>query len=189
MTAQARPQGRDEIRQAVLGAARSLVAERGLDGFSVRDVAARADVNHALVHRHFGSKAEVIELVLAEEARQVAAAIADWGDPTGTERQADVSELLQVLAGYPTYWRALAHAVLAAPEAAVPGTDATTELFRSLWSGAGPERATAFALAGATSLGWLIFGGFMAEATGADTDALRSAAAAQVAALTQGREG
>ena len=52
----------------MLAATRDLVAERGPDGFSVRDIAARAGVNHALVHRHFGTKADVLEQMLAEEA-------------------------------------------------------------------------------------------------------------------------
>ena len=97
-----RPQGRDEIRTAVIAAARALVAERGPDGFSVRDVAARADVNHALVHRHFGTKADVLEEVLAQEARAVAEAVARWGDP-GLATGADpAGALLELLAEVPS---------------------------------------------------------------------------------------
>ena len=77
-----RPYGRDEVRRAVLDAAGALVAERGPDGFSVREVATRAGVNHALVHRHFGTKAEVLEAVLAEEAAAVVEAVAAAALPT-----------------------------------------------------------------------------------------------------------
>jgi AcrR family transcriptional regulator len=180
----AKPQGRDEIRTAVIAAARDLVAERGPDGFSVRDVAARADVNHALVHRHFGTKADVLEEVLAQEASAVAEAVARWGDP-GLATGADpADELLELLAEFPSYWRTLVSAVLDAPEAAVPGTAATTELFRALWRDTDPDLATTSAVAGATALGWLIFGRFMSEATGADPDDVRHEAAAQIARLT-----
>jgi TetR/AcrR family transcriptional regulator, repressor for neighboring sulfatase len=184
MNATTKPQGRDEIRTAVIEAARTLVAERGPDGFSVRDVAARAEVNHALVHRHFGTKADVLEEVLAQESAGVVDAVAQWGDPglaTGTDPAA---ELLELLEGFPSYWRTLVSAVLDAPEAAVPGTAATTELFRALWRDTDPELATTSAVAGATALGWLIFGRFMSEATGADPDDVRREVAAQIARLT-----
>jgi AcrR family transcriptional regulator len=178
-----RPQGRDQIRAAVLDAARQLVAERGPDGFSVRDVAARADVNHALVHRHFGTKAEVLQEVLEQEARSVADAIARWGTPSPDVGLEGVAELLALLADYPSYWRALLHAVVETPEVAVDGTDATTALFREMWRAGGSTDPARSALAGATALGYLVFGAFMTEATEADPDDVRRLAAAQVATL------
>lgn len=180
-----RPHGRDEVRAAVLDATRSLVAERGPDGFSVREIASRAGVNHALVHRHFGTKADVLEQVLTEESRSVVIALAESGLPTSGSASGEVVErLLEVLAGRPTYWRTLAHAVLEAPDVAIPGTASTTELFGSLWREEDPSRATDTAVAGATVLGWLIFGDFMSEATGADPAAVRRGVADQVARLT-----
>jgi AcrR family transcriptional regulator len=50
-----RPDGAD-TRSAVLEAARSRFAEHGYDGTKLRDVAADADVDVALVSYHFGSK-------------------------------------------------------------------------------------------------------------------------------------
>ena len=177
-----RPQGRDEIRAAVISAARELVAERGPDGFSVRDIAARAGVNHALVHRHFGTKAEVLQEVLETESALVAGAVAEWrSSGTGSPE-----ELLSVLAAFPSYWRALVHAVLEAPDVAVPGTAVTTELFASLWRGLDPSRAASTTVAAGTVLGWIIFGSFMTETTGADPDEVRRIAAEQVARLTLG---
>jgi AcrR family transcriptional regulator len=56
----------DSTRDALLAAAVELFAERGPAAVSVRDVARHAGVNHGLVHRHFGSKddllAEAIEV-------------------------------------------------------------------------------------------------------------------------------
>jgi len=180
-----RPRGKDEVRAAVLEATRELVAERGPDGFSVREIAARAGVNHALVHRHFGTKADVLELVLTEESRSVVAAIAESGLPTSGEAPGEVvAQLLDVLAARPTYWRTLVHAVLESPESAIPGTASTTELFSDLWRESDPERAVATSVAGATVLGWLIFGEFIGGTTGADPEEVRRAVAEQVSRLT-----
>jgi AcrR family transcriptional regulator len=168
----------------VLSATSALVAERGPDGFSVREIAARAGVNHALVHRHFGTKADVLEQMLAADAEAVVAAVLESGLPTsGTAGPEVVAELLDLLAARPSYWRTLVHAVLDSPEAAVPGTASTTELFSGLWRGGDEDRAVATSVAGMAVLGWLIFGRFMTEATGAEAEDVRRAVAEQVAAL------
>lgn len=172
----------------MLTATSELVAERGPDGFSVREIAARAGVNHALVHRHFGTKADVLEQMLAADAEAVVAAVVESGLPTSGEAGAEVvAELLDLLAARPSYWRTLVHAVLDSPEAALPGTASTTELFSGLWQGSSIEeekdRAIPTSVAGMTVLGWLIFGQFMTDATGADAEDARRAVAEQVAAL------
>ncbi len=179
-----KPRGRDEVRSAVLTAASSLVAERGPDGFSVREVAARAGVNHALVHRHFGTKADVLEQMLAADADAMVAAVLASGLPTSGEAGPDVvAELLDLLATHPSYWRTLVNAVLDNPEVAIPGTASTTELFSGLWRDASDDRAVPTAAAGVTVLGWLIFGSFMAESTGADPHPVKRVIAEQVSAL------
>jgi AcrR family transcriptional regulator len=179
-----KPRGRDQVRSAVLTATSALVAERGPDGFSVREIAARAGVNHALVHRHFGTKADVLEQMLAADAEAVVAAVVESGLPTSGQAGGDVvAELLDLLATRPSYWRTLVHAVLDSPEAALPGTALTTELFSGLWRDGDDERAVPTSVAGMTVLGWLIFGQFMTDATGADAEETRRAVADQVAAL------
>jgi len=186
--AQAKPHGREQVRSAVLTATSALVAERGPDGFSVREIAARAGVNHALVHRHFGTKADVLEQMLAADAEAVVAAVVDSGLPTSGQAGGEVvAELLDLLAERPSYWRTLVHAVLDSPEAALPGTASTTELFSGLWREGDDDRAVPTSVAGMTVLGWLIFGQFMADATGADPEETRRAVAEQVAALISGR--
>lgn len=184
MANETKPRGRDEIRSAVLTATSSLVAERGPDGFSVRDIAARAGVNHALVHRHFGTKADVLEQMLAADAQDVVEAIVESGLPTQGVASPDVvAELLDLLASSPSYWRTLVHAVLDSPEVALPGTASTTELFSGLWRDSDPADAVQTSAAGVSVLGWLIFGQFMSEATGADPEDVRRAVAEQVSAL------
>jgi AcrR family transcriptional regulator len=184
----AKPHGREQVRSAVLTATSALVAERGPNGFSVREIAARAGVNHALVHRHFGTKADVLEQMLAADAEAVVAAVVESGLPTSGQAGSEVvAELLDLLAERPSYWRTLVHAVLDSPEAALPGTASTTELFSGLWRGSDTEgdtdRAAPTSVAGMTVLGWLIFGQFMTDATGADAEEVRRAVAEQVAAL------
>ena len=48
--------GRDEVVAAVLEAASELFAARGPAATSIRDIAAKSNVNHGLVFRHLGSK-------------------------------------------------------------------------------------------------------------------------------------
>ena len=54
-------------RQDILAAARELFAAHGVDGVSVRDIAAAAGVNHALVHRYFGAKSDMVAAIFASE--------------------------------------------------------------------------------------------------------------------------
>lgn len=48
--------GNPDTREAILGAARSVFAERGFDKASIRAIASAADVDPALVHHYFGTK-------------------------------------------------------------------------------------------------------------------------------------
>ena len=56
-------------RQVILAAARDLFARHGVDGVSVRQIAAAAGINHALVHRYFGTKDEMVAAIMLGEAR------------------------------------------------------------------------------------------------------------------------
>ena len=58
------PSGREEVAAAILEAATDLFAERGPAATSIRDIAARSNVNHGLVFRHFGSKENLVGAVL-----------------------------------------------------------------------------------------------------------------------------
>ena len=60
----AKPLGKQEVVAAVLAAASELFAEQGPAATSIREVAARAGVNHGLLHRHFGSKRELLAATL-----------------------------------------------------------------------------------------------------------------------------
>ena len=62
------PTGRDEVSAAILDSAAELFAERGPAAASIRDIAARARVNHGLVFRHFGNKEQLVAAVLNRQA-------------------------------------------------------------------------------------------------------------------------
>ncbi|MCL3862903.1 TetR family transcriptional regulator [Actinotalea sp. K2] len=48
--------GPSDSREALLGAARDVFAERGYDAATTREIAARAGVDAAMIRHHFGSK-------------------------------------------------------------------------------------------------------------------------------------
>ncbi|GAB7037803.1 MULTISPECIES: TetR/AcrR family transcriptional regulator [Catenuloplanes] len=48
--------GNPDTREAILGAARSVFADRGYDKASIRAIASAAEVDPALVHHYFGTK-------------------------------------------------------------------------------------------------------------------------------------
>lgn len=58
------PVGREQVAAAILAAATELFAERGPAATSIRDIAARSQVNHGLVFRHFGTKEQLVGAVL-----------------------------------------------------------------------------------------------------------------------------
>ncbi|MFC5724297.1 TetR/AcrR family transcriptional regulator [Streptomyces gamaensis] len=60
----------DATRQALVEAAAALFAERGYDRTTVREIAARAGVNQALLFRYFGSKRSLFGVVMARGSRQ-----------------------------------------------------------------------------------------------------------------------
>jgi AcrR family transcriptional regulator len=95
-----RPTGRDNVVAAVLAAASELFAERGPAATSIRDIAARSGVNHALVFRHFGTKEQLVAAVLEHLSDTVATLVE--ADPTApaTERAVERN------------WRVLARAIL-----------------------------------------------------------------------------
>ncbi len=71
--------GRDAVVEALLDAAEAEFLDVGVAAASVRRIAARARVNHGLVHRHFGSKTGLVTAVLERLAQQTAEAF-DRGD-------------------------------------------------------------------------------------------------------------
>jgi AcrR family transcriptional regulator len=60
-----------ERREQLIEIARGLFAERGFDGASVEEIAARAEVSKPVVYEHFGGKEGVYAVVVDREVRQL----------------------------------------------------------------------------------------------------------------------
>jgi AcrR family transcriptional regulator len=71
---------REEVSRALIDAAASLFAERASGHVSVRDIAARADVNPTLVHRYFGTKHNLMRAAIEHAQHNVAAAVEEMPD-------------------------------------------------------------------------------------------------------------
>src|SRR5215470_12157756 len=75
-----RPTGRDEVVEALLDAAARLLAVNPPEEVSLRGIAREAGVNHGLVHRHFGTRDDLIDRLLERTARMWTAELEATGD-------------------------------------------------------------------------------------------------------------
>jgi AcrR family transcriptional regulator len=139
---------------AVQAVAAEMLAERGPREVTIRDVADRAGVNHALIHRYFGTKEDLFREVFAALSAEFQADAVALG--TG-----DVAALLMLLREHPAFWRILARSVLDAPELLAAGQAPAAPLMLAMISGVrepGDQARAAAAVAGSLALGWLVFG-------------------------------
>jgi TetR/AcrR family transcriptional regulator, repressor for neighboring sulfatase len=168
----ARPRGSEAVREALIVSATSLFAQFGPGAVSVREIALHAQVNHGLVHRHFGSKEALLEAVLERLVRSMAT---DLQGKTGRRRPG--RRVFRATRAHSAYWRILAHSLLEERKpsdlqrefpvmaAAVEGTRKAQAEGR-----VDPKldpRATA-AVGAALGLGWLMFEPFLVASTGLD---------------------
>jgi len=65
---------RARTRESLVTAARSLIAENGVSGLRVGEITERADVALGSFYNHFESKEEVVEAIVADTVRAIAAA-------------------------------------------------------------------------------------------------------------------
>ena len=102
-----KPRGKEEVTAAILEAATELFAEKGPSAVSIRDIAAKAQVNHGLVHRHFGSKENLrlqVQHLLMKKINE------DIGEPESYEDA--VSRLVQTLRNNDAFWKFLVRTFL-----------------------------------------------------------------------------
>ncbi len=66
---------RARTRQALIDAARDLIAENGVGGLRVGEITERADVALGSFYNHFDSKDEVVEAIVAETIGSIATAL------------------------------------------------------------------------------------------------------------------
>jgi AcrR family transcriptional regulator len=144
---------------AVQTAAVELLAEQGPREVTIRKVAERAGVNHALIHRHYGTKDALIRTVVTEQSRLLA-------EQAAALPRADVAAMLRLLQDYPAYWRVLARITLDDPALLagrqLPAATAALALLAGRPDADEPTRVAA-AVAASTALGWLVFGPHLAH--------------------------
>ena len=64
-----RPRNAGATKQALLDAAQELFGQHGFDGTTIREIGERAGVDHALIARYYGSKADLSIAVLVAEVQ------------------------------------------------------------------------------------------------------------------------
>lgn len=155
------PAGRDAVVAALIHAAAEEFAERGFESASIRAIATRARVNHGLVHRHFGSKAQLLTAVLGDLSEKVARDLAAGSRPDAVRGEATRLFLL-VLA------RSLLDGADVAGQTRHPVMEwAISQAVER--TGADPSAVrVGVAQSMALDLGWLLFEPFLVGAAGLD---------------------
>lgn len=90
--AELRPYHHGDLRAALLAAAEAELVERGIEAFSLRSVAKRANVSHAAPAHHFGDTNGLLTALAAEGYRRFVAHQAAWEDRGGTDPAARLIE-------------------------------------------------------------------------------------------------
>lgn len=174
------PTGRAEVAAAILDAATDLFAERGPAATSIRDIAARSNVNHGLVFRHFGTKEQLVGAVLDHLGAGLTELLHSDAPADAVDRAMDRQMRVMartLLDGYPA----------ASLQQRFPNVADLLDRVRPLHD---DDTAARLAVANslALQLGWRLFAPILRSATGIDelTDAeVGEAVRAEVARIVQ----
>lgn len=164
------PRGREEIRVAVIEAANDLFGEKGPDAVSIRDVAKRARVNHGLVHRHFGTKEQLLREVMRNYANAFMRQAEDVPSVDVATRK-----MLQVMTEQPSFVRIVAHLLLSGHEAeefvAESGGLALLAQLTQKEAGLSAKEGQLLSAAStAMCMGWVLFESFLLAGAGFEGD-------------------
>ncbi len=77
----------NERREQLIAVGRALFAQRGFEGTSVEEIAARAEVSKPVVYEHFGGKEGLYAVVVDREIAALTSGITDALGSTGTARE------------------------------------------------------------------------------------------------------
>jgi AcrR family transcriptional regulator len=108
-----RAEQKEATREAVLDAALALFAERGFDGASIRDIADRAGISHAVIRQHFGAKEDLwraaVEYMFARFFDEMDAQ--NWGEdrPLKQRLEAFLRNYVLYCARHPEHVRIMMH--------------------------------------------------------------------------------
>jgi TetR/AcrR family transcriptional regulator len=85
----------DERREHIENAARRVFIAQGLKGSRIRDIAAEAGINEALLYRHFASKEELFTATIVEPLREVVALRAEADSVPPAAAQSSQEEMVE----------------------------------------------------------------------------------------------
>lgn len=169
-----KPHGRDEVVTALIRASTELFSEKGVEAVSLRKIAARAGVNHGLIHRHFGSK----EALRRQTQEALAAGIREEiGDPD--DFSSAVLRSSKAIRENDMFWRVMARTFLDGKDKGeiqgnFPFVRKLVDLVRreqkekSITSKIDPRNIVAAILA--YGLGMMVFERYILPAAGLDAD-------------------
>lgn len=177
---------REEVSRALIDAAAELLAERPSGHVSVRDIAARADVNPTLVHRYFGSKRDLMHAAIATAQERLAASVEAMPDVIDGAALV-FHTVLQEKEFIAALARASLDGVLDELPSGNPGFAALTrrfaeELERRGSAGRHDVRVLTACISSAV-MGYALFGDFIRRGTGLDDEPAERVEAQIVAAL------
>lgn len=186
--AKSKPAGAAEVRESILDAAVKLMRERGNTDVALREIAREANVNHGLVHRHFGTKHDVLIAVLQRHSEIGAGFLRDahhiddaidrlWEHP-------NMAESSKLVAG------ALLNGIAAESIAEGHALRTLEHLLQTGNPHADADAVTSTAVAiSCLILGWGIFGDYLsANARATDPQKLRTGIQAILHTLVQSRQ-
>ncbi|MEO8550295.1 MAG: helix-turn-helix domain-containing protein [Kofleriaceae bacterium] len=96
-----------ERRERILDAARKLVAERGYDGLTMRDLARAAKVSVPTLYNLFGSKDAILVTELEAVASTIARALPVTGDSVLARGRIAFDAGMQIIEASPAFFRAV----------------------------------------------------------------------------------
>ncbi|MBP2293338.1 TetR/AcrR family transcriptional regulator [Azospirillum rugosum] len=151
-----KPFGRDATTAALLDAADTLFGEKGPSAVTVREISARANVNHALLHRHFGTKEALLDAIIDKHMNASKAVIEEAAEP-----DLAIRNLLRYLVSQPAFTRTFAHLILdQRPLSDFVRKNGGTADLAALLHRTGIDEAETRAIAAVVisfSLGWTLF--------------------------------
>jgi len=82
-TVERREREKEELREKIVEAARDILSERGLEGFSMREIARRIEYSPATIYLYFASKEELLRAVVGEGMRRLSEVIRNEMEAAG----------------------------------------------------------------------------------------------------------
>jgi AcrR family transcriptional regulator len=147
-----RPGPAADTREAIAAAARAEFAQRGFGGATIRSIAARAEVDPALVHHYFGTKMDLFREVLSLDVDPVRTVLPAFLDGPREEAGARIARAFLTTYEDPSFREpvlALMRSAMTDPELAkMAGSLLQDALIPALANlGLGPQRERHVALA------------------------------------------